>query len=62
MSIIKARTFRSKTANFQKTQKGQTQQITEKKKKGLNWLDKTSVLRQVLEKKVLRDTKYVDLK
>lgn len=33
MSIIKARTFRSKTANFQKTQKGQTQQITEKKKR-----------------------------
>lgn len=59
MSRIKASTFRSKKVNVWKTEKDQNPQITEKSWI-LNCLDKNGILTQVLDKKVLRGTKYVN--
>lgn len=55
VSRIKTRTFRSKKVNFQKTQKGQTQQITEKKKSKLarqNQYSQTSFRESVKRHKI----------
>lgn len=59
MGRIKASTFRSKKVNFWKTEKVEKHKL--QKKKILNCLDKNGMLTQDLDKKVLRETKYICL-